>query len=241
MSYRSRRSVRRLAKKSRRNFLVTLILIIFILYVTITWVLPFFITGLGFITGIFKPQQKVTTRISENTSLAPPVLNIPYEATNTAQINIQGYATPNSKVKLYIDDESKQTIDVSTEGKFIFSDVMLSLGTNNIYAKTLDEKDRESLPSKLIKIMYDNEKPFLTLAEPQDNKKIQGGDKKVKLSGNTEAGAQIFINGTQVIVDQSGNFQAERELNEGDNNFDIKALDQASNTTEISRKVSYEP
>lgn len=241
MRYRSRRSARRLAKKSRRNFIITLILISFLLYATLTWVLPFFITGLGFITDFFKPHQQVVRPINENASLAPPVLTIPFEATNTAQISISGYASPNSKIKLYIDDEERETVDVSAQGEFTIQNVSLSLGTNNIYAKTLDEKDQESLPSKLIKIFYDPEKPSLSLNEPEDNKQIQGGEKKVKFSGQTESGVQVFINGTQVIVASDGNFSTELSLNEGDNNFEIRAIDSASNTTEISRKVIFQP
>ena len=234
--YHSRRSAKRLAKKSRRNFIITLILISFLLYATITWILPFFITGLGFITDFLKPNQKIVTK-TENTSLAPPVLAVPFEATNTAQIDIKGYATSHSKVKLFLDDEARETVAVSAQGEFIIPNVLLSLGTNNIYAKTLDEKDSESLPSKTIKIIYDDEKSSLTLTEPEDNKIIQGGDKKIKFSGKTEPGVQVFINESQIIVDSEGNFTRELPLNDGDNNFDIKAVDQAANTTEISRKV----
>jgi len=140
-----------------------------------------------------------------------------------------------------LDDENKDTVDVSEGGSFTFKNINLSLGTNNIYAKTVDDKNQESLTSKLIKIIYDNEKPSLTISEPEDGKKIQGGDKKVKISGNTEAGAQVFINDSQIIVDKDGNFSKELPLNEGDNNFNIKALDSATNRAEISRKVTYQP
>ncbi len=239
--YRSRRSVKKIAHKSKRNFILTLALVTFILYATLAWVLPFFITGLGFITGSLKPPQKVNPDITDSATLAPPILNIPYEATSTAQINVKGYATPNAKVKLFLDDEVIDTVSISDSGEFEVRDLSLRLGTNNFYAKAVDEKDQESLPSKTIKVVYDNEKPSLTLNEPEDNKTIQGGDKKVKLSGKTEVGIHIFINDSQIIIDNDGNFSTEQPLNEGDNNFNIKAVDQASNSVEISRKVTYSP
>lgn len=237
--YSSRRSTRRIARKSKRNFIISLILIALLIYSTIAWILPSFINGLGFIKNIFKPSQKISSKIEDST-LAPPVLNIPYEATNTAQITISGYSTPKSNIVIYVDDEIKGTTEALEDGRFEITDVQLSLGTNNIYGKTKDEK-MESLPSKTIRIIFDNEKPILNINEPEDGKKIQGGDKKVKVSGQTEAGAFIFINGNQAVVDKDGNFTSEQTLNDGDNIFTIKAQDSASNITEIQRRVNYTP
>ena len=240
-SYRSKRSVKRLARRSRRNFIITLILIVALGYITLQWILPTFITGIGFIKEKVKPSLKTGPAISENVSLAPPVLNIPYEATNTAQINLSGYGTPGSKVKLFIDDNEVETVDVSSDGSFTFRNVTLSFGTNNIYGKSIDENQKESLPSKTVKVIYDNEKPNLQVLEPEDGKTIQGGDKKVKIAGTTEPQAQILINGSQVVVDKDGKFESSLSLNDGENNFTIKAVDSAGNSTEISRRVVYQP
>ncbi|MBI2599761.1 hypothetical protein HYW43_02460 [Candidatus Daviesbacteria bacterium] len=240
-SYKSRRAARKLARNSQRNFIITLVLIVLLLYVTLTWILPFLINSVSFVKNIVTPSAKVVTTPQTNATLAPPVLNIPYEATNSGRIDIPGYATPKAKIKLYIDDEDKQKVDADENGNFIFQNINLSLGTNNIYAKTIDENNTESLPSKLIKVIFDNQKPTLTLNSPEDNKIIQGGDKKVNFSGKTDPGNAVFINNSQVIVDKDGNFNSEQLLNEGDNNFNIKALSKASNTTEIARKVTYNP
>ena len=240
-NYRSRRSAKKLAKKSKQNFIISLILIALLFYGTLKWLLPNFVNSLGFVRNKFSPAQKTIDSSAEKSTLAPPVLNIPYEATNTAQINIKGYGTPHSKVAIFLEDEKKDTIDVSGEGSFEIRNLQLTLGTNNIYGKSIDENSQESLPSKAFKIFYDNEKPPLTVNEPEDGKKIQGGDKRVKVSGKTETGTRIFINEAQVIVDKDGNFGAEQALNDGDNNFNVKAIDEATNTTEISRRVIYSP
>lgn len=239
--YRSPRSTRKLASKSRQNFIITLIITGLLLYFTFQWVLPSFIGGVSFIKETFKPQTKISTAVDEKNTLAPPVLNISYEATNTAQIDIAGFGTPNSKVKLFLDDIEVQTTEVPSEGNFVFSQVSLTLGTNNIYGKTIDDKEKVSLPSKNIKIYFDDEKPALNIAEPEDSKQIQGGDKKVRVAGKTEPDAKIFINGSQQILDNEGNFASEQPLNEGDNMFSIQAVDLASNTTEIQRKVTFQP
>lgn len=239
--YQSRRSVKRIARRSRRNFLITLIIIAVLVYSTVTWVLPSFINSVGFVKNVIKPSQRTLSQSSENTALAPPVLNIPYEATNTAQIDIKGFGTPNSKIKLFIDDDPKQTINVSSDGSFDFEKVLLNLGTNNIYGKTINERGSESLPSKEVKLIYINEKPSLNINEPEDGKKIQGGDKKVKVSGKTDPGVQVFVSGNQVIVDRDGNFSIDLSLDEGDNTISIKAVDAASNSIEIQRRINYTP
>lgn len=232
--------MKRLARKGRRNLIITLILVAILVYSMLNWVLPFFIGSIGVIKNTVKPSQK---KVSQNSNpiLAPPVLNIPFEATNSAQIDISGYGTPNSKVKLYLDDEAKETTDVKDDGSFTFRNISLSLGTNNIYGTTVDDNNKESLPSKTIKLIYDNEKPALTISEPNDSKVIQGGDKKVKIAGKTDPGVHMFINNTQVIVDKDGNFSTDQPLNDGDNTITIKAVDIASNTTEEQRKVTYNP
>lgn len=230
-----------MARKSQRNFIITLLLIGILIYATFTWVLPSFIGGVGFIKNTINPSKKTVTQLSETGTLAPPVLSIPFEATNSSEIDIKGFTTPDSKVKLYLDDDPKETVDVAGDGSFTFESVTLTLGTNNIYGKTLDDKGQESLPSKIIKIIYDNEKPSLTINEPEDNKKIQGGDKKVRVAGKTEPGVKVYINDTQVIVGGDGNFGIDQPLNEGDNTITIKAQDPASNTTEIQKRVNYTP
>lgn len=238
MAYKPR-AVRRLAKKSKRSFIITLSLIVILGYLTIAWILPAFIGAVGSVKNIVKPPKVITK--TEFSNVAPPTLNIYFEATNSSQLDIAGYATPNSKVKLFLDDNLEETVDVSPEGTFIVENIALNLGANNLYGKTVDEKDNESLPSKTIKLLFDNEKPTLSINEPEDDKKIQGGDKKVKISGKTEPEAQVFINDSRVIVDKDGNFSSEQTLNDGDNTFTVKAQDSAANYHEVQRKVTYTP
>lgn len=237
--YQSRRSIRKLARKSRKNFIVSLVLIGLLVYAAFQWILPSLINGVGFIHNIVKPSKKIVSQ--DAVTIAPPVLSIPFEATNTAQIYIHGYGAPNSKVEIFLDGDKKDTISVLDNGNFEFKNVQLSLGTNNIYGKSVDDKDQESLPSKTFVVIYDNEDPKLDISSPEDNKHIQGGDKKVTVSGNTEPGAQIFINGSQTIVDKDGNFKSDQMINEGDNNLTISAVDSAANKTEVQRKVTYTP
>lgn len=238
--YHSRRLIKKYSQKSKRKLFLTLIITGFLLYSTLIWILPNFINIIGVIKNTLKPPKQTVSRLVKEGTFAPPILNIPYEATNTASVNISGFGTVNSKVRLYLDDEAKQTVDVSSDRTFTFENVPLNWGTNNIYGTTLDS-NRESLPSKTIKLIYDNQNPALSVNEPEDNKIIQGGDKKVQTTGRTDPGAKVFINNTQIIVGKNGDFSSEQSLNEGENTITIKAVSPASNTTEIQRRVIYEP
>lgn len=234
MAYRTR-SARRYVRKSKRNFIATLIICALLLYATLFWILPNFINGLGFVNNIFKTPTK--NEVVTEATLAPPVLNIPYEATNTAEINIKGFATAHSKVKIFVDDALRQEVEPSENGSFVVENIKLSIGTNNIYGQTVDEKNQESLPSKTIRLIYDNEKPPLIISEPEEGEIVEG-ERKVRVEGITEAGVSVFINGNQIIIGSDGNFSVDQSINEGENILTIKVLDKAANFTEIIRGVT---
>lgn len=221
------------------RFYITVIVIGAILYATIFWILPFFVNSVGLVTGIFKTTPKAK-QVSEEVTLAPPVFNIPFEETSSTPIEIKGFATPNAKVQLYLDEHLGDEVTAFSDGSFTFENVELVLGTNNIYGKTLDDKNKESLPSKTIIVIYDNEKPPLEITEPEDGKQVQG-ERKLAFSGKTEVEAKIFLNDSQIIVKSDGTFATQVSLNDGDNQFNIKAVDKAGNFTEVSRKVFFQP
>lgn len=237
MRYRYR-AARKAAKKNKYNFLATIIIIFFLLFVTLNWILPNLISGLGFLRGTLAPQTPKKIAASSST-LAPPVLNIPYEATNSAQIPVKGYATPKTKVIIFVDEKQAGETESLEDGSFEVKNISLNLGSNSIFGKT-KEAETESLPSKTIKVFFDSEKPFLDIYEPGDNTEAHG-DKKIKVSGKTESGAKIFVNDQRAITNSDNTFSLDYPLNEGANTISIRATDTASNSTETERKVIYKP
>lgn len=235
MRYRYR-AARKAAKKSKYNFLATIIIILFLLFATLNWILPNLISGLGFLKGNLTPQTPKKITVSSST-LAPPVLNIPFEATNSGKINIKGYATPKTKVLIFVDEKQAGETESLEDGGFEVKNISLNLGTNSIFGKT-KEADSESLPSKTIKVFFDSEKPTLDIYEPGDNTEVHG-DKKVKVSGKTESGAKISVNSQRVITNSDGTFSLDYPLNDGENILNFKAEDEASNLTEIQRRVIF--
>ena len=233
-------SVRRAERKTKNRLFFTIIIGIILIYAMLAWILPSLIGSLSLINR-FKPASKKEISVSESSTLAPPVLNIPYEATNTATIKVSGYTQPKLSVEIYLDNELQSTAKAQDDGSFTSDDVALNLGTNQISGKTIDEEGNKSFSSKPIKIMFNNEKPVLTLNEPQDNQIIKG-DKKVTVSGSVKANSDVSltINNIRVILNSDGNFSKVIEINEGDNNIVVIATDDSGNSTQISRKVTFQ-
>lgn len=239
MSYQNRSS-RYLVRKTRSRLIFTIIVVIFLIYATLEWVLPNFVSAIGLVTQVFKPKKPTATAVSDQVILAPPVITIPFEATNSSAIDIKGYAIAQTKVKIFVDEIEKSSVNVTEDGTFLAKDIQLNLGTNNIYGKTIDQETKESLPSKLVKLIYDNEKPKLDVSEPTDGKEVTG-DKKVTVSGQTEVSAQVTINGIRIITDSDGKFSTQISLNDGENVITIEAADKASNSIKIERRVIFKP
>lgn len=231
------RSLRRKASRTQKNLVRNVIIGIILIYVVVFWGLPNLIGSLSFLNK-FKTTQS-SDNPTEDVTLAPPVLNIPYEATNSARIRISGYATAKTQVKIYFDDALMTTTNAQDDGSFQSDPIPLSLGTNNIYGKDIDSSGKESLPSKTIQLIYNNDQPKLSLVGPNDNTQIHGGDKKVEVSGDTDPNDSITVNGTTVIVNQDNHFDTYVSLNDGDNTITVVATNSVGNTTTISRKVTY--
>jgi len=233
------RSIRVKETKYKKKFIWSIILSLVIIYAAVAWLLPFIIGGAS---ALRKPTPPTGRRIAEDITLAPPTLNIPFEATNSASIDIPGYASPNSKVQLYLDDNLSQETETQDTGSFVFRSVNLSLGTNNIFGKTIDSSDKTSLPSKTIRVLYSNDKPKLDIGEPEDNKVLNSSsNKKVQVSGDTDPVNTVTINGQVVIVSNDGHFSTSLDINDGENTITIIATTQVGNSTQVQRKVIYQP
>lgn len=228
-------------RQGKKRLVLAILIIAIFVYALFTWFLPTLIAGLS-VFNRFKPVFVKEIPISENTTLAPPVLNIPYEATNTAKIKIRGYSSPYTKVEIYLDEGLQTTAESQEDGSFTSEAIILSLGTNDIFGKTIDDKGSRSLPSKPIRIIYTNEKPKLEIRAPEDNQTIRG-DKKILVLGTVEANKDIAVsvNGIRAIVTPEGNFSQGIELNDGENEIKITATDLIGNTTQMTRRVIYEP
>jgi hypothetical protein len=232
------RSMRRLERNAKKHIIWIIILCLVLGYAMVFWIIPFMVGGLTYFNK-YKQVEKGAS-IVEDTAVAPPVLNIPYEATNTATIKIKGYATSDARVELYVGNDLKDTVSVGPDGAFEAPSIALTEGTNAIYGKTV-LGNKTSLPSKAIRVGFSSEKPKLEISEPADNHEVKGGDKKIKVSGITDPENNVLINGAYVIVNNEGKFSTEISLNDGDNTISIQAVNEFGTTENTQRIVKYVP
>ena len=230
------RSVRIKEKNTKKRLIFNIVIGIAVLYFLLTWGLPNLI---GSLSGLHKPKPSSDQSVINSGILAPPVLNIPFDATNSSTLVITGYAVPNSQVEIFVNDSQRTTVPVEDNGSFQTSPILLDDGTNNIYGKTLNSTKQESLPSKGIELTYSNEKPQLQVNQPADGTQIKGGDKKVTVSGTTDPNDTVTINNVTAIVGQDGSFSGVVPLNDGDNTITIISTNDVGNTSTVTLHVNY--
>lgn len=193
---------------------------------------------LGKFADLLDVVFKKKTSESQNTSVflnAPRLDDLP-QATNSAKIQIQGYAQDETTVEIFFNDEKAGTATVSS-GRFKFEDGRLEDNDNQIKARAAKD-GKEGDFSETINIKLDTEVPTLQIENPTDGQSFSGVN-RISVSGKTEKDAQVFANGFLANVDSEGKFQVFVTLNEGDNDVEVKAIDAAGNTKSEKRKVHY--
>lgn len=188
--------------------------------------------------SIFLGNTRKTNEVVKEKVLPPqaPRPILPFEATNTAKIDLSGVAEPNVKVILMKSDVNFMEAAVSTDGTFTFKNVELDKGENVFNMIAESEKSGTSDLSKQFKIIYDDQAPTITMENPNsDSVTVDSID--VDVSGKTEKNVSVSINGHVAMVDDDGNFKLKIQLNAGDNDVEIIARSMAGNETRKKIKI----
>jgi Glucodextranase, domain B len=230
----------RLARKKEEQitkktiFLGFLTVLIFIL--VIVFGLPFLINFSIFL-GNSKSKKEV---INEN--ILPPLaprLVVPFEATNSSKIIIDGFAESGSVVELLKNNESVGNIEVTDEGDFSFKGVELSEGENNFSAVTIKEDSGSSEESKELVVVFDNKSPELNMTNPsEDSLVVDSPD--FDILGESEKGVSVLVNNRVAMVDSDGDFKIKIQLSAGKNDIEIVVKDAALNETKKKISITYD-
>ncbi|HSX48705.1 MAG TPA: hypothetical protein VLE44_00420 [Candidatus Saccharimonadales bacterium] len=186
-------------------------------------------------------KNSTTSQINGNTTilLAPTLSQLP-EFTNQQSIVVKGSAKVGSTVKIFFGDSSDQ-VSTDDSGNFA-TNVGLKKGKNTIYAKVIDGSGNESPDSVHYTVTFTNDPPKLTVTTPSDNQSFFGDKQKtLGVQGQVDPDITVTVNDRIAIVDSSGKFSINYDLQQGDNQLKIIAKDQAGNKKEIDLKVTFNP
>jgi hypothetical protein len=171
---------------------------------------------------------------------SPPKLISPYEATNSAFISITGYAEPDSKVTLFLNDSKTAQVVTPEDGEFEFSNITLYEGENEFQAIATDLAENQSEKSVITTVKFDNQIPELELISPSDGDRFFDEENEIIVGGKTSPDAKLRVNNYVVIVDSEGNFAKRFSLSNGDNKIEVKAYDEAGNQITKELTVYYQ-
>ncbi len=216
---------------------------VFLGFITLLVFLLIVIFGLPLLIqfSIFLGNTK-SKNITDKENVVPPLaprLVVPYEATSSSEINIEGFAESGSVVKLLKDDEAFGETDVLEDGKFLFENIELKEGENFFSAIASKEDSGSSDLSKTITVVLDLSPPELTMTNPsEESLVVDFAD--YDIVGKSEAGVNATVNGKVAVVDFEGNFKLKIQLNPGKNDIEIVVKDAALNETRKKISITYD-
>ena len=229
-------------KKSKRTILLSIIGIVIVLFLLFRYGIDLLVNFSTFISGSNNSQSSQGNSNQIN-YIAPPILNPLVPATNSAQIVISGTASKNQTIDLYVNNIQTDQTQADNNGVFTFTETLKN-GDNQIETKA-ENNGKQSAFSNTFDVALKNSPPTLNVSSPSDGQKFDknsiGSGNSINVTGNTDPGVNITVNGFWAVVDDNNNFSYNLPLQNGDNQIKIIATDQAGNKTEKDLKVNYSP
>lgn len=230
----SSRLIKQEGKKIARQTMLYVGAAVVLILIFIFVVLPLFIRFINSVLG--------TNPIAEDDTvfLQPPVISAPVEATNSAQLKIDGYSVAENQVVVLVNGQEFTRVSANEDGTFS-ADIELTEGENSVTSYTIDPKANESEAGQNYVIVLDTEKPKLEVTTPKEGDTIDTRDSVIGVEGSTDPGSKIYVNDRVVFPNADGTFAARHSLSEGKNEIIVKARDEAGNETEQKITVEYSP
>lgn len=225
-------------KEDRRKAFIFFVLTVAGIIAFLFFGLPTVAKFAAFLTDLRTSTAPVETQ--DETPPPPPRINTLPSHTNESEIDIKGSTEAGATVFITVNEEEEEIL-ANSEGQFIYG-ATLSLGENKIQAFAQDNAGNKSKTSEIVSVVYNNEPPELEITRPEDGKEFFGPtQRQIVVEGETEENMRLLVNDRQVVVEQDGSFAYATTLTDGENEFTVKAQDQAGNITEKSFTVTYSP
>lgn len=234
MNRKRSRLYRQLERENKKNIFLSIFGIVTVLFILLKFGLPALVSFSLFLSG----SKQVSQPLQNSTEfVVAPQLNPLPTATKSANFELSGKSQPQAIINLYLNDGLLDKTQADKNGSFSFKSTYVK-GDNKIYVKaTLDNKT--SNPSDSMNVFFKDNPPSLTVNSPSDGQQFSKDQNSINISGTTDPGVRITVNGFWAIVDQNNNFNYQFKLQNGDNNIKVEAIDQAGNTTDKQLKVKY--
>jgi len=225
-------------KRESRRAVVYIVLAIAIILAMITWGVP----TMARLAGLLITEDTGVTRIEE-LSPTPPVLSDIPEATSSAMVTVGGFAQPGVEIVLVMDGSEYERVLTDDAGVFEFDNVKISEGENRVSAYSISSRGKESDPSKSYSIKVDRTAPELTLSSPADGEVYRGQSQRIaSFQGMVdEDGVHVYVGERVAIVSNDNTFELSYQLQEGDQDVTVRAVDKAGNENSTSVKLRWEP
>lgn len=223
-------------KNTKKTIYFSILGIIIVLFLLFKFGIGLIINFSLFLSGS-KDQQNSISNSKQINFVSPPTLNPLPNATNSAHLIISGKSAKGITIELFINDEKIDDVLTDNNGNFSFSQ-NLKNGDNQIKTRAL-YKDKKSDFSNSFNITLINSAPTLDISSPSNGESFKRDQNSVNVTGKTDQGVFITVNGFWAVIDDNNNFSYNLPLQNGDNDIKIVATDQAGNKTEKSIKVNY--
>lgn len=227
---------RKFDQRNKQKIALLLIGSVVLLGLFIYFGVPALFSLAGTISGLGGNSDEI---VDENVILNKPSLSRDFEATKSGEISVRGTADPDSKVELLRNAISLGIETADKTGFFIFENVALEKGKNELVAQTVSNGGKKSSPSETYVVFLSTTGPKLELAN-KDADIVK--ESPYSVTGKVDpVDSSVTVNDRLAIVDSKGNFSYYLTLNSGDNKITVVTKDAADNETKQEINLKYEP
>lgn len=175
-----------------------------------------------------------TNPITEETPdlvLQAPLIAAPVSATNSAQLPIEGVASPEFSVLVLLNGQVQESAETQADPDGAFSSVLtLTEGENTIALYARDSDGNETQTSREHRVLLDTQAPELVVESPQPDQRFSSKN-PVEIIGISDPDSTIYVDGRVTFPREDGSFRYTYRLGEGEHTLSIRSVDKAGNET----------
>lgn len=219
-------------KNAYKYIVMSIIAILALIFLGI----PLLVKFAGFIGDIKKSASPV--EVNDITPPAPPQFDQIPEFTKDERLEITGKSESGASISIATNSTTSEVV-ANNDGVFNFV-YNLKKGENTISAMATDQSNNKSTQTQTYTIVFDNEDPKLEITSPTDGASYYGSSQRqLSIKGNVDEQVDLTVNGRVIMVKDDNTFSYTSTLNEGENKFEVKAIDPSGNETLTTLTVNF--